>query len=528
MSFQGMIKVHINTQKHSLLLIISLFLTTAAVLPAQDMTVDFFNQGIQLYSIRDFAGAAEYLDQVVILNPDHDQARYYLIFSLSQTGRSRKALQHAKILAGRFPQRQEYADIVKNLEAQQFRLTTPRRSSSPVEEPAAATKAQPERSATRPTVKKNLSELDRAVALIDEENYDAATDSLQKILKNAPRNAMARHYLGVTAFNRGNFAEAAEHFEQAIAAGSKEFDSSFLAGSSYLNLQLLDKAEIHFKKAIGIKKDIFSQLNLAEIKLKTWRFSEAKEIYNEILKKHPDVTDARSGLAQILFEQGHIEAASAAINEVLSERPENGKARLIKAKILMETKMYAEAAEEARLAFNLHPGNAEYRACLALTLIRNFQIPQGMDEARAALELQPGNIEAMLALAEGLIVSGDVAGAEKQLSLTEKHARHPEVSFLSASLANTKGDIDAARQHYEDYRSRSRGQPRAMLEYARFIETAGSHEEAVAAYNEIISKHKQTTFAAEARTAVERLARAENRPAKPAASRIPIPGLHNP
>lgn len=73
--------------------------------------------GMQLYATGDFAGqcVAEYLEQVVQMEPTNDLARYYLVFSLSSSGRSKKALQHARALAERFPGHEQYRAIVQQI-----------------------------------------------------------------------------------------------------------------------------------------------------------------------------------------------------------------------------------------------------------------------------------------------------------------------------------------------------------------------------------------------------------------------------
>jgi tetratricopeptide (TPR) repeat protein len=515
-------------------LVIHLVLAFAALCisaPAQDLSATIFGQGMQFYSVGDFHRASDCFDQVVAMNQQHDQARYYLIFSLSQSGKDKKALQHARILAQRFPQMQQYQLLVKQLEQRQFSPTvavTRNENSEKGDEKIEKVKTDEVKPIAKQQAKRQPDELDQISTLIDEENYSAAIAALEKLLKKSPGNARALHYLGVAAFNQGQFSSAAQHFEKSISSGNKDFEARFLAGSCYMNTREFTKAEEHFKKALDIKDDIFSKLNLAEIQLKTSRFNEAEKIYKAIQQSHPDVIEAKTGLAEILFEQGNIDAASKAINEVLGERSDSAKARFIKARILIDSKLYSEAAEEAKIAVDSNPGSAEFRACLALALIRNFQVAQGLEEARSALRLQADSIDARLALAEGHIVSGDAKSAKEQLDAAEKSGKHPGTSFLLANLAMNKDDQKLAKQHYYEYRQRSNGQPRALLDFARFHEAIGSFEEAASAYHEIIEKHGQTIFADEARTATERLAHAENRPAKPAATRIPIPGLLNP
>ncbi|HNX74147.1 MAG TPA: tetratricopeptide repeat protein [Candidatus Rifleibacterium sp.] len=514
-----------------ILVLLLLSSTVASIVAAQDLAAQIFNKGMQLYATGDYAGAADYLDQVVSMNPGHDQARYYLVYSLTQTGKTKKAMQHANFLAEKFPQHQQYRLLQQQLNQQQFSLssrpaaTAPETAAPAEPEVKQRVSSPPPREATRP---KQSSEIDQAISLIDEENYASAALALQKILAKSPRDSQATHYLGVAAFNQRNFVEATTQFEKAISLGEKNFETHFLAGSSYLNLQKYDKAAQHFKKALEIKDDIFCRLNLAEILMKTAKYKDAEQMYKAIMKSHPDVIDAQAALAQILFEQGYVEAASKSINEVLSGNPDNARARLVKARILMESKMYAEAADEARLAFAASPSGAEYRACLALALIRNFQVPQGIEEAKAELQQHPDNIDAMLAIAEGYIVTGDLTAAATELEAAEKKGQHPGVSYLMASLAITRGDQQQARRHYDDYRRRSNGQPRATLDYARFLETTGEPSEAAVAYHEIVRDHEQTVFAEEAKTAIERLAHADSRPASTSAPRTPIPGMINP
>lgn len=518
------------------ILILTAALSAGPLAASQDLVAEIYAQGISLYSAGDHSGAAEYLEQVVTMAPEHDQARYYLVFSLSMSGKTRKALEQAKLLAARFPQNVQYQLLVQQLNRQNVSYSqTPAPTESPqpdtgyssittLQEPAVARpvtvrKASP----PRPPDK-----IEQAAALIDEEQYASATAALKKILGAEPRNAEAWHFLGVASFNQAEFALAAENFEKALANGHKNFETRFLAGSSYLNMQIWDKAENHFKEALELKSDLFCKMNLAEIFCRRHRFKEAEKMFQEILKSNPEVIDASVGLAQIKLEQGYSKAAADSINEILSSHPDNSRARFVKARILLENKLYAEAAEEARLAAVSNPGNLEYRACYALALIRNFQVPQGIEEARAILQQNQSNTAARQALAEGLIVGGNLKDAEAELQLAEKSEKHPLTSFLLASIAISGGNQTLARQHYEEYKRRAGNQPTALLEYARFLETLGSSTEAAAAYHEVIRLHDDTPYAEEAQAGIERLAHADSQPGTSRIGSIPIPGLNNP
>lgn len=73
-----------------------------------------------------------------------------------------------------------------------------------------------------------------------------------------PANARAWHLSGVVAFNQRDYRQAAGHFDKATDAGSREFETGFLAGSSYMSLQQYERAEKHFKKALSSGRTTFS------------------------------------------------------------------------------------------------------------------------------------------------------------------------------------------------------------------------------------------------------------------------------
>jgi len=503
------------------------FLLLTFTAAAQNLSSGIYSQGMQLYTAGDFAGAAEYLEQVVQMEPTNDLARYYLVFSLSSSGRSKKALQHARTLAERFPGQPQYRIIVQQLEQQQFSLTRPL-SAKPETAEQVQQIAEPQiapRPAPTPRKEKKTTDLDQAQSLVDEENYASASVILKKITDREPRNARAWHLLGVVAFNQRDYQDATSYFDKATDNGSREFETSFLAGSSYMSLKQYDRAEKHFKKALSLQNDIFCKLNLAEIYLRLKKYSEAETAFKTLTKDHPEIQDAAAGLAEIQYIRGFNASATEAVNQILSTKPENARARILKARLLMENRMYAEAAEEAKMAVQTNPGNPEYRAMLALAMIRNFLVPQGLEEARNILQKHPDNIDAMLAEAEGLIVSGDHSGADRLLEQAAKSGERPEISLLLASTAISQGNRNLARQHYEKFVELSGSSPRAMLEYARFLETSATPEEASAAYERLLKEHSGSGFSAEAKTAMGRLATVENRPARIQTPRIPIPGL---
>ncbi len=484
---------------------------------AQNLVPALLDQGMRLYAAKDYSGAADYLGQVVDMAPDQDQARFYLVYSLAMSGNRELALSHARRLATARPAEKQYADLVKQLEGeiakvqqQKQQQTTVRsvpkevilggyQSLDTMREPIVSTQT---RDIAPPREK---TPLDLAVEKIDEELYASATLLLNEILAKEPANSKALHHLGLVKFNTGKYAEAIKDFEKALAADSKSFQSRFLMGDCYRAMDDYKKAEEQFRKAGEIKEDVFAMLNLADAIIKQGRLKEAEEVFEKILKKDANVSDASIGLAQIKLYQGRIEEASEMVNKVISAGGGNPEANYIKALILIENKLFDEAAEEAGKAMLAVPGSLKYRALRALALVRGFNVARGLEEAAAIMREVPENLDARLVLAEGLIMSGAVGDAEEHLLAVEKKIRHPQVPYLRASAALRNGENDKAKEYYSEYLQLSAGQPRASFEYAQFLETSGQEEDALVAYREITEQFKDTAYAQQAEEGLNRL-----------------------
>lgn len=503
-------------RKYAGLLLAGLLLCALAPLCAQDLIPTLLDQGLKLYAARDYRGAADYLGQVVDMAKDHDQARYYLAYSLALSGSQDKALEHARVLATKNPGEKQYTDLLKQLESEIAKFKTQTEQKLPattipkeieVSNPTAQAMVRPRVSTQTYDIKpeRPKTPIELAIQKIDEADNEGAEKMLLEILAKEPANSDAHHYIGVLRFNAGNFEEAIKKFEEAIKANPKNFQSLFLLGDCYRALDEYAKAEAQFRKAIEVKEDSFAMLNLADVIVKQNRLKEAEDLFTKINRKDPRIDDALVGLAQIKLYRGFTEEASNMINEVISRGAGNPEAHFIKSQILMESKLYEEAAEEANRALTIVPGSTKYRSAYAMALVRSFSVTRGLEEAANIIRDLPDNIDARLVLAEGLVMSGASGDAEEHLQAVEKRMQHPLVSKLRAAMAVRRGETDAAKEHYRQFMLRSPGQPSAALEYAQFLETSESKNDALQIYREITEQFKDTAYAERAAEAVARL-----------------------
>lgn len=494
--------------------ILLMVLLSSVSLAAQNLIPELLDQGLKLYARKDYSGAADYLGQVVDIDANHDQARYYLVFSLSMIGRYEKSLVHAKKLAQKYPDQQQYTGLVKQLEnaiagerKKRAQKKAAQRAPNEVILGGYQTKAvmrEAKMSTTpRDIVKpRDRTPLENAVLLIDEENFASATQILTEILKNEPKNAKAMHYQGVMKFNSWKYEEAKEWFEKAVKADPKSFQSLFLLGDCFRAQENYAEAAKRFKSAIEVKKDVFAQVNLADCYIKQNKLKEAEKIYKEVIDKDANITDAALGLAQIKLYAGFTNEAAEMVNKVLSSQPNNSEAHFIKAQILLEGQLNDDASGEAKAALESFPNNLKYRSLYALALIRAYRVSQGLEEAASILKQNKESIAARLVIAEGLVLSGAYADADEHLEIVQKKGKHPGVSRLRALRAVKNGEMDKAKPHYLTYMQLSEGRPGPYMEYAAFLETSGNFGDALQAYEEIAEQFKGTAFAQTAKSKI--------------------------
>lgn len=493
-----------------------LFITLVSA-SAQNLIPELMNQGMKLYAAKDYSGAADYLGQVVDMDPNQDQARYYLVFSLSMTGQLDKSLQHARALAGKFPQQKQYADLVAQLEkamAGEVQKKEQQRTTTAIKKEVVLggyqskdTIREPKMSTTPRDIKpqRELTRLEKAILMIDEEFYASATVELDAILKDEPNNAMAMHYKGVMRFNSGIFDEARQWFEKAIKADAKSFQSYFLLGDCFRVNEDYAKAAEQFKKALEIKPDVFAQINLADCYIKQDKLKDAEKIFKQVIEKDPNISEATLGLAQIKLFGGYVDEAVEMVNRILANEPENAEAHYVKAHLLLDAELFEDASQEAARARELNPNSLKYRSMNALAQIRAYKVAQGLEEAGLIVKQFPDNLEARLTIAEGLILSGAFSDAEEHLNIVEKAGPSAGAARLRALKATRNGEIEKAGEYYRTAMQLSSGRPRSYMEYAGWLESNNNSADALIAYQEIAEQFKETAFAEQAKARIAEL-----------------------
>ncbi|MFZ2958499.1 MAG: tetratricopeptide repeat protein [Candidatus Ozemobacteraceae bacterium] len=482
------------------------------VLPAQDLATPLFQRGMQLYAAHDYAGAVDYLGQVCDMAPTHQQARFYLAYSMAAARNFEGAMKHVQILLQQDPANAQYKSLKEQLTAQLAAAKPagvgPGSSKLPgvgkevvVESGSDAwmRNASAARSTAKPKVPKKRTPIDDATDELDMGNFPKAASLLDAMISADSKNSKALHFRGVVESQQGHFAEAIPFYQKALAIKSDLFDTLFLLGDAQLKSGKAKDAEETFGKAVKLKQDVFALINLAEAKKKNGKSKEALEMYKQVLKIDGNSIEAKINLAESILDEGKTEEAANLVNEALSSDARNPMAHYVKGRIMMKSDLFDDALTEFKAAVAGSPDNEFFQLALAKALVTAGKIAEAMDAANQALRRDPENTEARLLIAEALLAAGDLPNAEEHLkAAANSKEKNSRLDLLQARFARKSNDKDASINSYKTYISEEPTAADAMLEYAGYLEELGENDGAADMYRDIQQKFPNGSIGATA------------------------------
>jgi tetratricopeptide (TPR) repeat protein len=288
-----------------------------------------------------------------------------------------------------------------------------------------------------------------AVRHLQAGRLDQAEDLYRQVLEKKPNLALALHSLGLIAYQRQQYEDAAEFVSQAICAAPqdallyntmgvisdalKKSDQAMRAYSKAVKLKP-DYAEAHknlalvyqhidryeeaiasFQQAISLTpNDIESPMRLADLLRVRARYAEAVVNYQRVIELAPDTAEAHNNLAICLKEQGCFSEAITAQRHALELAPEAVDFYINMAGILQSQGALAEAMTTCQQAIKLNPENANAYYSLACVQRDAGKIDDAIVNNQQAIELEPDWAPAHWNQAVCHLLAGQFSEAWKQ------------------------------------------------------------------------------------------------------------------
>lgn len=187
---------------------------------------------------------------------------------------------------------------------------------------------------------------------------DEAQTLYRRVLRLAPRNPDANHFLGVLLHQQGRSEEAWPLIERSLSVNGKLADWHSNAGNVLLEMGRLDDAAQAYERSAALapeRADI--QNNIGVLRRAQKRAGEAEAAYRRAIELDPAFADAYNNLGNLLSDWGRTE----------------------------------EALDEYRRALKLKPGHAGARKMLGIGYYALGQIDKAAEVYREWLEEDPGN-----------------------------------------------------------------------------------------------------------------------------------------
>ena len=189
--------------------------------------------------------------------------------------------------------------------------------------------------------------------------------------------------------NEENWYTASQYYIEVVNSNPAFSDAWFrLADCSY-HLGEYDLAFQYLESAEKYEKDRSEIKNLkGMILLALGRTDEARQIFNEVLKKYPNDIDAHFGLAEIELYDGKFSGAENQYTEALKRQNSNRKALLSLALVCAETKRYSQSEKYLRQAMQYYSGEPEVHYLAAIIYTMKGDYSDAEKHARIAVEIR--------------------------------------------------------------------------------------------------------------------------------------------
>ncbi|MCW7540754.1 tetratricopeptide repeat protein [Aquabacterium sp. A7-Y] len=157
---------------------------------------------------------------------------------------------------------------------------------------------------------------------------DDAETLYQRILKLAPRQADALHFLGVLQHQRGRSEEAWPLIERSLQANSKLPDWHNNAGNVLLEMGRLDEAAEAYERCLALAPERPDLLNnLGVLRRAQRRPDDAEAAYRRAIELAPDFADAYNNLGNLMSDRGRSQDALALYIKAIELKPRHPEAR---------------------------------------------------------------------------------------------------------------------------------------------------------------------------------------------------------
>jgi protein O-GlcNAc transferase len=314
--------------------------------------------------------------------------------------------------------------------------------------------------------------IDRALQLHVAGRIDEAEVIYRSILQKNPRDPNALHLLGVVAYQKRRYEEAADLIIQAIRLEKKVPDFRNNLGNVYLAQGRLDEAEECYQKALQLNPAYVDACNnLANVYRDRGKFREAAYQYRKAIRIDPSRPEIHNNLGMVLVGLDRLDEAIRSFQEAVRLKPDFCDAYCNLGSAFKTRGMFAEALESCSAALSLNPAYARAFLMIGNVYSQTGQVEKGGECYRKALEIDPNLCEAHLNLGHTLREEGQKEEAADHF----RRALDLKPDLLSARMGHCIGQIPLLADSADEIGETRRNYRRALEKLSREIDLSDPH-----------------------------------------------------
>ena len=302
-------------------------------------------------------------------------------------------------------------------------------------------------------------------------DFAAAAEFYQQAVAVHPEIPELRANLGLMYYQSGKVQQAIEAFRQAIRLKPTLFVPHLFLGLGYIRGKQFSEAIPYLKRAAVLNsKDVQTQLSLGQAYTATGETWLAVAAYSRAVELDPNSADARLHLGITYLEEVETDART-----LLARHKDSGYLHALVAETFVEQRHFVQAAEAYNTTLSHPPFPPGVHALYGLVLLSQQKPAEAEKEFNAELSTAPGSLFAKLGLAALLLSRGADEDGLKQVQeiwKTEPAFLPMNIALLNAVLPRQK------RSELEQVADQEKAAGKISPEVAELIQGDGKEEPA--------------------------------------------------
>ena len=335
--------------------------------------------------------------------------------------------------------------------------------------------------------------LNRIMAQIQLQKFDAAKQGIDELKKRAPNHPRVNYAQGWLSFLQGEFPEAKESFELALRFNENYMPAVFYLGATHLELKNEQLAKNYLTRYITANPDYMpARKLLAALELSQGNFQRVEELVRPAVDSASDDIVALNLLANALIAQGKAKEGSKLLMHVSTLKPDSAVAKTRLGVGLLMQEDQPDAIASLKSAIELDPELQQADVLLVTTFLRNKEYDRAEQVAQDFIGRHPDNPVAHNLL--GLVYTAMQQPEQAKMAYTKAVEVAPGDPFASqklAALALRDSKPDEARKLYQQVLERHENHLGTLIKLAALEAREGNKEAMRATLKRAISAHPE-------------------------------------